>query len=262
LDERYNIRYIPAFVFVDEEGNEVDRIVGYLPPDEYLAEMTRIRNGIDTYPHLLSQWDERPEDPEVLFKLATKVEEMSGLSGAMGYWEILFGLENATSHQHGLANFKLAVYHANEAGDPEALVTLLDNEKDIDILKEAHYALRRFYQKAADTTAEAESYRRYIDFMFGAGKETASLLNGYAWRMTELNLQLPNALERIDQAIQLLDEETTDLDRAQILDTKAEVLWKLGEVEQAIEVMEECIRLVPDESYFQEQKTKFEGTSS
>ncbi|NIR93225.1 MAG: tetratricopeptide repeat protein [Gammaproteobacteria bacterium] len=49
--------------------------------------------------------------------------------------------------------------------------------------------------------------------------------------------------------------------RAQIMDTEAEVLWKLGRTAEAIEVISRCIELQPDDPYFQEQKNKFQGVT-
>jgi len=261
LTERYHIHAIPTFVFVDDEGNEIDRILGYLPPEEYLAEMTRIRNGINTYPDLMKQWDENPQDADVLLRLSTKVEGMAGLEAAIGYWEELFKLETADAKTRSTANFKLAFFHAKQSGDPEALQTLLRSEKDIDILMETHDALVSFYKSQKDTVSEAAAYNRYVDFVVGAGQESEGFLNGYAWRMTQLEQNLPNALERIDEAIAMFTAETGARDQAQIMDTKAEVLWKLGRIENAVAVMDSCIELQPEDQYYKDQKAKFLATS-
>ena len=36
LYKQYNCQYVPHMLFVDSEGNEVDRIIGFVPPTEYL----------------------------------------------------------------------------------------------------------------------------------------------------------------------------------------------------------------------------------
>ncbi|MBT3228342.1 MAG: hypothetical protein HOD43_12425 [Candidatus Marinimicrobia bacterium] len=261
LSKRFNIHSIPSYVFVDEEGNEIDRIVGYRPPAEYLAEMTRIRNGINTVPDLVRQLQEDPDNADLLVSLAGKVETMSGLQAAMTYWEILFGLESVEPLLHSTAALKMALYHAKENQDPETLVSFINNETNTEVLPKAYDALRNFYRGMKDNAAEADTYRRYVDFMSGVQKETSGLLNGYAWRMTELDLNLENALERINQGIALLAEDEGARDKAQIMDTKGEVLWKLGRIDEAVAVMDECIVLQPEDSYYQEQKTKFQTPS-
>ena len=82
-----------------------------------------------------------------------------------------------------------------------------------------------------------------------------TMLNSYAWRMSELELNLDNALNKIDRAIVLSVNDKKK--QANILDTKAEVLWKLGNSEEAIKTIEMAIQLNPDNDYFIEQKDKF-----
>ena len=79
--------------------------------------------------------------------------------------------------------------------------------------------------------------------------------------MTQLEMNLENALERVTQGIAMLTEEDGARDKAQIMDTKGEVLWKLGRIDEAVAVMDECIVLQPEDSYYQEQKTKFQTPS-
>ena len=244
-------------MFVDKEGNEIDRIVGFKPPQEYLAEMTRIRNGVNTYPDLLRQWDEDPLNAEVLASLAMKVEGMGGLEAAVGYWEELFKLDNVDSKMRATANYKMASYMAQQQNDPSPLLSLLNTEKDVDILLETHGALVSYYKRAKDAAAEATAYKRYVDFTVGAGQESPGFLNGYAWRMTQLEQNLEDALDRINEAVTLLDSLAEAREQAQILDTKAEVLWKLGRIEDAVNVIDSCIVLQPEDSYYQEQRTKF-----
>ena len=261
LARKYNITGIPAYIFVDEEGNEIDRIVGYRPPDAYLVEMTRIRNGINTVPDLVRQLQDDPDNADLLVNLAGKVEAMSGLKAAMTYWEILFALEDVKPVLHSTAALKMALYYAKENEDPETLVSFINNETNTEVLPKAYDALRNFYRGSQDKEAEADTYRRYIDFMSGVHKETVSLLNGYAWRMTQLELNLDNALERINQGIALLGEEEDAREKAQIMDTKGEVLWKLGRIDEAVIVIDECVKLQPEDTYYQEQKAKFSANS-
>ncbi len=261
LAESFNIHSIPSFVFVDKEGNEVDRIVGYLPPGEYLAEMTRIRKGINTIPDLVQRLETEPENTDLLVSLASKLEAMSGLKAAVSYWEILFGMEDVEPDIKSLANLKMALFHSQENENPETLISFIKDETNTEILSKAYDALRNFYRQSGDKTAEAETYRRYVDFMSGIEYESPEFLNGYAWRMTQLNMNLENALERIEQAISLFTDEDGAQDKAQIMDTKGEVLWKLGRINEAVAVMEACIILQPEDKYYQEQKAKFLANS-
>jgi tetratricopeptide (TPR) repeat protein len=232
-----------------------------MPPAEYLTEMTRIRNGINTVPDLLRQLEDDPENADLLVSLAKKAEAMSGLKAAMSYWEILFGLEAVDPIMHSTAALKLALFYAQENSDAESLLSFINGETNTEVLPSAYDALRNFYRRSKDKTAEADTYRRYIDFMSGIQKESSGLLNGYAWRMTELDLNMENALERINQGIAMLTGEADAREHAQIMDTKGEVLWKLGRIDEAVAVMDACITLQPEDNYYKEQKAKFLAAS-
>ena len=39
---QYKVRIFPTVVFIDNHGNEIDRIIGYAPPDQYLPMVKEI----------------------------------------------------------------------------------------------------------------------------------------------------------------------------------------------------------------------------
>ena len=41
------------------------------------------------------------------------------------------------------------------------------------------------------------------------------------------------------------------------MDTEAEVLWKMGNIDDAVKVIDKCIALQPNDKYFKDQKEKF-----
>ena len=85
--------------------------------------------------------------------------------------------------------------------------------------------------------------------------ENTGVLNSYAWRMAEIETNLKDALQKIKLAVQLAAD---DLQRqANIIDTEAEVLWKLKRFDEAIEAIERAIVIAPENQYFKDQKEKF-----
>jgi len=47
-------------------GEEIDRIVGYLPPREFVREAKRILKGKDVFVHLLEREKKNPEGIDLL----------------------------------------------------------------------------------------------------------------------------------------------------------------------------------------------------
>ena len=80
-------------------------------------------------------------------------------------------------------------------------------------------------------------------------------LNSYSWRMSELEINLDDALEKINIGLDLIEKSNPSY--PQFLDTKAEVLWKMKLFDEAIEVINEAILIDNKSEYYKEQKTKF-----
>ncbi len=78
-----------------------------------------------------------------------------------------------------------------------------------------------------------------------------SAYNDLAWLYSEQNMKLDYALEIIDKALILEPENYA------FLDTKAEVLFKMGRVNQAIAIEEAMIKKYPNNAYFRQQVKKF-----
>ncbi len=67
--EAYSVRGYPTVVFIDPEGREVDRIVGYAEPDEYVADLRRIASG-DTWAAAAEKVKSGTADEQVLRRVA------------------------------------------------------------------------------------------------------------------------------------------------------------------------------------------------
>jgi len=99
--EKYGVRSFPTIVFLDSAGHEVDRILGYLPPDAFLAEVQRIRAG-DTFNACLARLNEDPANLEVLERVVEGLLERSDAMAAIGRVEAfhLAHPEDGSAHGH------------------------------------------------------------------------------------------------------------------------------------------------------------------
>lgn len=69
----------PMILFIGTDGKEVDWIGGYgPPPDLFLKKFQKTLAGTDTYRVLDNRYAKEPNNVEVVFKLAQKVEEREG----------------------------------------------------------------------------------------------------------------------------------------------------------------------------------------
>ena len=73
--------------------------------------------------------------------------------------------------------------------------------------------------------------------------------------MAEIETNLEDALEKARKAVVITADDPNR--QAGIIDTEAEVLWKLKRYDEAIESIERAISIEPENQYFIDQKEKF-----
>ena len=87
--------------------------------------------------------------------------------------------------------------------------------------------------------------------MLLAFPDDPTALNSYAWRMAEIEMNLEEALIKAKKAVQLTAGDPNQ--QANIIDTEAEVLWKMKRFDEAIEAIEIAIIIEPENQYFNEK---------
>ena len=124
------------------------------------------------------------------------------------------------------ANFEIA-YEAFKNGDLVPFDEFINNNPQSSMTQRALMSMIRFYKGKDNQVSELGVFSRALK-MF---PHDPNMLNAYAWRMTEIELNLEDALEKVKSAVEL---SVDDDQKAQILDTEAEVLYKLNRWDEAI----------------------------
>jgi len=97
LAQRYGVDSYPTVVFVDGQGHEVDRILGYLPPAEFVEQTRRIRMG-DTFVACLHRLSEDPADMDALVRSVAGLLERSDPEGAISRIKSFHGTDDGHFH--------------------------------------------------------------------------------------------------------------------------------------------------------------------
>ena len=71
LTQEHHVSAFPTLVMLDNGGQEVDRIVGYLPPDKFLKTLQNYQKGIGTLDDLLNRVKATPSRP-LAFQIGDK----------------------------------------------------------------------------------------------------------------------------------------------------------------------------------------------
>ncbi len=249
LFQEYDCLGVPHLVYIDNQKNEVDRIIGYMMPTDYLNKIKEIASNKNTFKDVLNRYNKGDHSAENLEKLAHKYEDKGDLENAVILYKELLKSGDISRDSFLKAKYMIAVQSLTK-GDESVLLNYLNLYPESPFIKDAFQTLIRHYASTENIDKEIKMQIQLITLF----PNDASVLNGYAWRMSEIEKNLGHALEMASLAISLSDDPNT---KANILDTKAEVLFKLKRYSEAIEVITEAIEINPESSYFKDQKQKF-----
>ena len=289
--KKYRVMGYPTILLLDSEGNEIDRIVGYRPSDEFLNELNRIKNRENTLSDLITRYKKNINNSSVKIDLAEKYILMNlpdsarllldniysyqkkkhqldfsvSFNLSQLYYkirsldrsiEILDQIVESGVDSSDIAYFYRLLYKSKRSSDIDALLEYAELSENIDRKQKSYWQIIRILKKyKREPDLEAELYLKVIDLYTSDYKYLPSLLNSFAWRMTELEKNLDIALVKINKALEYGED-------IKILDTKAEVLWKLNRSEEAVEIIEKCILGDPQKQYYKDQKKKFLSAST
>lgn len=86
LAHQFHISGYPTLVMTDSKGNEIDRIVGYLPTDAFLKQLDDYQHGIGTLADLLKQAD-TSKSRELYYTIGDKYKYRGGQDEAMTWFD-------------------------------------------------------------------------------------------------------------------------------------------------------------------------------
>ena len=249
LFEHYQGTGYPLIIFIDSNNNELDRLYGYYPPDDFILKLENISKGINTYPDLLGKYKLGDTSAETMFKLALKTTDRGNDSLAT----ILY--ENVIIHKDVSWDMfhksKLALGISSLKNNQLILKDYIQSYPDSPVLSAAINHLLNYYNTNNIINEELNLYNKYITKF----SNDPWFLNQYAWRMTELEINLDTALDKINLSLSIFDGDNKQ--KAMIHDTKAEIYWKMKLYNEAIITINKSIAIDPDNKYYINQKNKF-----
>jgi thioredoxin-related protein len=270
LDASYPTEdHYPALIFLDSDGALRDRIIGYLPTRQFLPEVERILRNEDTLSDLREKVAKSPADVEAIWALACKLEQLGDLEACDKEIEHIKKLDpqGKSRPMHHLA-LSAAIKKSIRTDDDEALRKLLAIEIYPELLFEGWNQLAfqdLMRAKAASMQGLGELARRhklaYHQSHLNAWPNCPSNLradygNHVAW---ELYLDWSRVDEDLRQAaINVAREAVGAAPKApEILDTLACLLFNDGQIDEAVRLMQKCIRLEPDRDLWEDRLEMF-----
>jgi len=94
---RFGVRSFPTVLVLKPNGMEIDRIVGYLPPVEFVTAIVNAMSGIGTLDDLLNKLAAKPKDIELTYEIGQKYRWRGDYDKAAAYFQevMMFDVGNA-----------------------------------------------------------------------------------------------------------------------------------------------------------------------
>ncbi len=238
IAKKYGVRGYPTILLIQADGTEIDRLVGYMPPDPFLKSLGEYVEGTNTIAALKAALEKNPEDMAAQYNMATKYAERNDLASAAPYYEKVLALDPADKAGHAAeAAYALAMNTLRQSKDPAPLAAFAKKHQGTKEAQGALTALMSFSirQKNGDDA------KRYFEQYIEAAPNDAATMNSYAWSCAGQKINLDHAAEAAARAVALTSDGA---EKAAYLDTEAAVEFARGGRERAIALQEEAIALL------------------
>ncbi len=94
LAKKYNITGFPSILFINGSGEEVDRLIGYYPPESFIPVVRDILDNKDTYLSLKKQYKMEPDNPKVAYPYAQKLFDRGQHTEALNIFESIIASDS------------------------------------------------------------------------------------------------------------------------------------------------------------------------
>ncbi|OQY28407.1 MAG: hypothetical protein B6244_07345 [Candidatus Cloacimonetes bacterium 4572_55] len=257
LSQRNRIFSSPVSVLYDQNGEEIDRIVGYWKLDEYLTRLTDYSQNINTF----NEWTKRLEtdgnNPEVLYTLGIKLLDRRMDKDAFHYLEKTVEVDPMNSSDFADNALYMKASHLqrkqrNAEGAIDPLLAILNRFPQGD---QAVYAFNRLltcYTILKQPDQIVETYDKYIKVIPQEARayRVAATELAKGWKGARY---LAKAMESAKQAIKL------DPNHAGNYSALSTVQDQMGDYQAALKSMNKALELDPENSRYKARQEQLKN---
>ncbi len=165
LTQQHHVMFYPTLIMVDKNGDEVDRIVGYMEPDSLLIKVRNYREGIGTLADLISRVKTDP-DRSLSFEIAEKYHYRDQGEEAVTWYQKVIDDGDPRDSLSGESRMSLADMHyrAKEydlAG--LAFTSIMSDFEGTLFAEDAELWRAHIYRKKGDTTAAIVAFEEFVE---------------------------------------------------------------------------------------------------
>lgn len=164
--ERFQVSGFPTVVVAKSNGEEIDRIWGYLPPTDFYNQVQLYFQGKETLEDYLIRLGDEPENPAYLQTVGEKYASRSNFDQAIGYFRKITDLDSDDSNEYGLKAWESIYDTQARARDYDgAVATCLEITRRFPGTPEAIEAesmIGYYISKKGDNKEALAAYREFL----------------------------------------------------------------------------------------------------
>jgi len=166
LKEQLKVSGYPTTILFKPDGNEVDRLFGYFPPDSFMLEINHYLAGVNTLDDYLKRVAAVPADLILHYTLGGKYTARSMFDQARMHYGLVRVLD--PKNEEGLADdasYYLAYLSRKEKKWHEAIDgfrAMIEGFPDSELREDAEVYIPWLYAQAGDSTQAVKYYREFL----------------------------------------------------------------------------------------------------
>ncbi|HRE40565.1 MAG TPA: thioredoxin fold domain-containing protein [Ignavibacteria bacterium] len=259
LAKKYNVKGFPTIVFVDGDGNEVDRIYGYIPPKDFLTQIQNIAAGKKTIKDLTGIYESNPSDVKANYELGEKLASIGRSDDAKKYFE--FVVTNDAENTSGYYD-DVIFQKTFEKGDTTEILTLIGKYPESNVLKDAYITL---FNKAieVDNKDGIEYYRTILEEKY-RDDEFANFYIGqyFLGKGSKIAKDEKATREMTIEGIEWAEKSAPyfkgGVFEASPNNVKSQLYYNLGEYDKSLEYINNALKIWSTRKSYLDQKKKVE----
>ena len=259
LAKKYEVAGYPTIVFADANGKEIDRIVGYIPVQDFLKMMKDFNDGKNTVGALQKILSKNPDDPEANYKMAEKkINNENKPEDA----KILLNkvLKSDPSNKTGYKD-KAVYLLASMSGKTDELENYIKKYPEGTKVKDAFISLAETaYQQTGDFAKANVWYDKAFE-KYGKNDETVGFSFGQTILQTlAMIVKIPDVTdENLKYGLELIDKGLPyvkgSVNEGSYHYYQSEIYFKMKDIDNANTAIDKAL-IINDKKVYRDQKEK------
>lgn len=259
--KKYQIKGYPSILFLDGDGNEIDRIYGYVPAKDFLEMMQDYNKGVNTFSYLKAEVEKNPSNIDASLKLADKYSMYSETDKAKELLNKIVEMDGSNAGgKTDDAKFRLILFTEKDE-KAKQLESFIKDNPNSDQLKDAYVALSEaYYYELSDMPSAdkwfKETLTKYpnddaVNSSYGQYMNQVAV--GFADKGTGPE-DYNKGLGFIETALKYVAGSVNEASSYYI---QSKLYFNLKEYSKALESVDKALKIF-DRKLYREQKTKVE----